>query len=62
MLRTHDVAEHVVIDCFAGSGTTGVAASREGMRAILIERDPDYARIAKWRCEEDAPLFLRGTT
>ncbi len=32
----------VVLDCFAGSGTTGEAALMEGMRCILIERDPDY--------------------
>ena len=31
-----------VLDPFAGSGTTGVAAVCEGMKAILIEREPDY--------------------
>ena len=31
-----------VLDCFAGTGTTGEAAWREGMRAILIEREPQY--------------------
>jgi DNA modification methylase len=32
----------VVLDCFAGTGTTGEAAWREGMRAILIEREEEY--------------------
>lgn len=32
----------VVLDPFAGSGTTGVAAMAEGMRAVLIEREPEY--------------------
>lgn len=32
----------LVLDCFAGTGTTGEAAFREGMRAVLIEREPDY--------------------
>jgi len=32
----------VVLDPFAGTGTTGEAAWREGMRAILMERDPEY--------------------
>jgi DNA modification methylase len=32
----------VVLDCFAGTGTTGEAAWREGMRAVLIEREPEY--------------------
>jgi hypothetical protein len=37
-----------VLDCFAGSGTTGEAAWREGMKAILIEREPEYqADIAR---------------
>ena len=35
----------VTLDPFAGSGTTGLAASEEGFRAILIEREPEYAEI-----------------
>lgn len=31
-----------VLDCFAGTGTTGEAAWREGFKAILIEREPEY--------------------
>lgn len=31
-----------VLDPFAGTGTTGEAALREGMRAILIEREAQY--------------------
>jgi DNA modification methylase len=42
----------VVLDCFAGSGTTGEAAVVEGFRAILVEREPAYlplivARLSK---------------
>ena len=33
----------LILDPFAGSGTTGVAALAEGMRAVLIEREPEYA-------------------
>lgn len=44
----------VILDPFAGSGTTGVAALLLGRRAILIERDPAYADIARRRCEEAA--------
>lgn len=32
----------VILDPFAGTGTTGEAAWREGMRAILIERELEY--------------------
>lgn len=31
-----------VLDPFAGTGTTGEAAFREGFNAILIEREPEY--------------------
>jgi DNA modification methylase len=32
----------VCLDPFAGTGTTGEAALREGMRAVLIEAEPEY--------------------
>lgn len=32
----------LVLDPFAGTGTTGEAAFREGMRAVLIEREEEY--------------------
>jgi hypothetical protein len=31
-----------VLDMFAGTGTTAEAALREGMRCILVEREPEY--------------------
>jgi DNA modification methylase len=31
-----------VLDCFAGTGTTGEAAFREGFKALLIEREAEY--------------------
>ena len=31
-----------MLDPFAGTGTTGEAAWREGMRAVLIEAEPEY--------------------
>lgn len=40
----------VVLDPFAGSGTTGEAVLRKGRRAICIERDAEYAEIARRRC------------
>jgi DNA modification methylase len=30
------------LDCFAGTGTTGEAAYREGFNAVLIEAEPEY--------------------
>lgn len=46
-----------VLDPYAGSGTVGAVARQEGRRAILIERDPTYAAIARERISADAPLF-----
>jgi DNA modification methylase len=38
-----------ILDPFAGSGTTGVAAIQTGRNAILIERDPGYFAIMQKR-------------
>lgn len=38
-----------VLDCFAGSGTTGVAAKALKRKAILIERDADFIKIINRR-------------
>lgn len=39
----------IVLDPFAGSGTTGVAALQEGFRFVGIEREEEYANIARAR-------------
>lgn len=38
---------HVVVDPFAGSGTTARAALELGMRSVMIERDAEYASLAR---------------
>lgn len=50
----------LVLDPFAGSGTTLIAATRGGFRALGIELSEEYHKMARLRIEEDSPLFLRG--
>ncbi|MGE0714829.1 MAG: DNA methyltransferase [Alphaproteobacteria bacterium] len=51
----------LVLDPFAGSGTTGMACLREGFDAILIEREDAYVADIRRRIAhvsgQDAPLF-----
>ena len=42
-----------VLDIFAGSGSTAVAALLSGRRAIGIERSPGYFEIACRRCDRE---------
>jgi DNA modification methylase len=42
-----------ILDPFTGSGSTGVAAMREGFNFIGIEINPEYAEIARRRIEHE---------
>jgi SAM-dependent methyltransferase len=51
----------LVLDPFTGSGTTGVAARREGMRFVGCELSEEYAEIARARiAHASGPLFNGG--
>jgi site-specific DNA-methyltransferase (adenine-specific) len=50
----------IVLDPFAGSGTTGVAAQLRSRDYLLIERDPRWAEISRRRLRATIqPLFHR---
>jgi len=51
MLRIVSTVTGLVLDPFAGSGTTGVACVKTGRRFIGFEIDPEYCRIANKRIE-----------
>lgn len=53
---TADPVPCVVLDCFGGSGTTGLVADRLGRDAILVELNPEYCEMARRRIEQDAPM------
>lgn len=42
----------VVLDPFAGSGTTGIAAKMLGLRCILIELSPEFVKVIRKRIGE----------
>jgi DNA modification methylase len=52
-IRNSTTEGDIVLDPFMGSGTTGVAALREGCRFIGIEEDPEYFNIAWKRLHEE---------
>jgi DNA modification methylase len=54
----------IVLDSFAGSGTTLVSAEMTGRRGYGIELDPKYADVIIRRVEEEvgAPALLDGVT
>ena len=52
LILIHSNEGHVVLDCFMGSGTTGVAAKNLNRDFIGIEKDEGYFKIAQERIEK----------
>jgi len=51
----------VVLDPFAGSGTTAEVALRLGRRALMVEINPEYIALIEKRCEAlQFPLIAEG--
>lgn len=64
LIRLVTPRDRLVLDQFAGSGTTGVAAETEGRHAILVERDPGYVELIRDRLSRplEPVLDLREAT
>lgn len=56
-----DVVPCVVLDPFAGAGTTLLVANRYGRRAIGCELNPEYIKLATERLDRNQPM-LAGLT
>ena len=49
LIKTYTNEDALVLDCFAGSGTTGVACQNLNRSCILIEKNSDYFEMIKAR-------------
>ena len=47
----------LVLDCFAGAGTTGLVANRLNRNSIMIDINKKYIELSKNRIFNDFPLF-----
>ena len=52
LVQIHSNVGDTILDCFMGSGTTGVACLQTNRNFIGIELDEKYYEIAKMRCKE----------
>jgi site-specific DNA-methyltransferase (adenine-specific) len=55
IVRVHSEPGDLVIDPFAGSGTTGEAAARLGRGYLLVDQNPDAVRVMRERLGWDGP-------
>jgi site-specific DNA-methyltransferase (adenine-specific) len=45
IIKVHSNPNDTVLDCFAGSGTTGVAAAQHSRRFILMDNNPEAVQV-----------------
>jgi DNA modification methylase len=57
--ETDETRPGVVLDPFAGSGTTAVVASGHNRDAVLLELNEEYIALAKKRIRGDGDMFVK---
>jgi len=57
LIKTYTLKNETVLDCFMGSGSTIIAALNTDRKAIGIELDENYFKIAKKRIKDHLGLF-----
>lgn len=58
IVRVHSNPGEVVLDFFAGSGTTGEAAARNGRGFLLIDQSPEAIAIMRRRLAAFEPEII----
>ena len=61
IVRVHSNPGDLVLDCFAGSGTTGEAAARNNRPYLLIDNNPEATKIAARRLASTHPQHINFT-
>jgi len=59
IVRVHADPGARVLDVFAGSGTTGEAAAREGREAVLVDHNPEAIDVMRERLAPWEPRVVR---
>jgi DNA modification methylase len=62
MVKIWTNPEHLVLDCFMGTGTTAVACEVLGRKWVGIEKDEKYASITKKRLKGVQKEFIEPAT
>ena len=60
IVAVHSNPGDLVLDFFAGSGTTGEAAVRNGRRAVLVDSNPEAVRVMARRLAFAGPVFCEA--
>lgn len=61
IVKVHSNPGDLVLDFFAGSGTTGVAAARNDRRFVLVDSNPEAVQVAAKRLTEYTPACIGFT-
>lgn len=56
LLEDFSEPDHIILDCFAGGGSTLIAAKKLGRKFIGIEISPEYCKIAEDRLRQEVLL------
>lgn len=60
IIKVHSTEGDLVCDFFAGSGTTGEAAAKNGRRFLLVDSNPEAITVMRERLADYSPEFSKA--